>query len=225
MTRLMLSTLLVASLGATACTNDPDEVAPPDVTPPPPGATAGSPEATYDHDNNTFDPWALIDRLAKEGPARFSSQVHGCAKVRYRTFGNVLTSLGVNTADQAQLSPGQLYRDGANAMGAPNFANRIRENISATTSGSARAFDIFAAAAPAIIAALPGLQRCQVGGVPAVLFDGTACRPDGITCLIGMPAQTAHVEFCTLAVRNASTPAVGQQIAVAALLAAAYSCE
>jgi hypothetical protein len=221
MTRLTLMTILVASFGA-ACTSDLEPTEPTDTVPP--GSTSGAEDQTFDHENDS-SPWDLIDRLATEGPARYTSHVHGCPKVRYATFGNVLRSLGVNTAVVTALSPGQLYRDGFNAMGGPNFTNRIRENITATTSGMSRAFDIFAAAAPEIINGMPTLARCQVAGVPAVLFDGNTCRADGITCLIGTPAQPAHVEFCNLTVANASSSVIGQRVAVAALLAAAYTCE
>ena len=223
MTRLTLLTILVASFGA-ACTDDSGSTETPDNTPPE-GSTSGTSDQTFDHDNTTFDPWDVIDRLAKEGPARYTSKVHSCAKVRYRSFGTVLSSLGVNVAATGATTPGQLWRDGDNAMGAPNFGNRIRENIGITTSGASRAFDIFAAAAPEVIAAMPTLQRCFTAGQPAVLFDVNTCRPDGITCLIGVPAQPEHVDFCNLTVTNASTPDVGKRIAVAALLAAAYTCE
>jgi hypothetical protein len=216
-------TIMVASFGA-ACTSDLDTTEPTDNTPPP-GSTTGSEETTFDHDNN-YDPFELIDRLATEGPSRYSSKVHGCPKVRYRTLGNVLTSLGVNATNTAALSAGQLYRDGFNAMGGPNYANRIRENVSITTAGASREFDIFAAAAPEIIAAVPNLARCKdASGTSALMFDGNSCRADGITCLIGVPAQPAHVDFCNLTVTNASSIDVGKRIAVAALLAAAYTCE
>ena len=111
-------------------------------------------------------------------------------------------------------------------MGAPNYANRIRENITISTSGASRAFDVFAAAAPEIIAAVPTLTRCQAAGAPASLFNAQdQCEASGITCLIGVPAEAAHLELCNLTVTSASTPDVGKRIAVAALLAAAYTCE
>jgi hypothetical protein len=222
MTRLTLLTILVASFGA-ACT-DETSTDQPDNTPPE-GSTIGSEQETYDHDNSGFDPWAIIDRLNNEGPAKYTSRVHHCPKIRFRTLGRVLGSLGVNMANTTALSAPELYRDGFNAMGGPNFANRIRENITVSTSGASREFDIFAAAAPEIIAAVPTLQRCSAGGVPAVLFNGNTCDPTGITCLLGTPATLTHLDFCNLTVSNASTPDIGKRIAVAALLAAAYTCE
>lgn len=217
-------TLVAAGfLLGSACTGDLDDV-PQDQ--PPPGATTGDVDTTYDHDNSGYSPWDLIDRLAKEGPPRYTSRVHSCSKVRYRTLGQVLRDVGINTGNQTALSAGQLYRDGDNAMGAPNFANRIRENIGITTSGASRLFDIFAAGADEIINAMPTLERCMVNGTPAVLFDGNnQCRADGITCLIGQPAQLAHLDFCNLTVSTASDAETGKRIAVAALLAAAFTCE
>lgn len=220
-------TILVASLAATSACGGLDNPAPtPGSDDPPPGSTAGSEDNTFDHDNSGFNPFDLIDKLTKDGPPRFSSRVHSCPKVRYKTFGNVLASLGLNITDTTQLSPGELYTDGYNALGGPSYANRIRENIGITTSGASREFDIFAAGADTIITALPTIARCQVGGVGPQLFDAAnACRADGISCLIGVPAQPAHVDFCNVTVSSASDPATGKRLAVAALLAAAYTCE
>ena len=221
-----LMTMLVASLGFTAACSTDDPGLDEDGNAPPPGSTVGGEGNTFDHMNGGISPWELVDRLTKEGPPRYTSRVHSCPKVRYATLGNVLRSVGVNTANTTNLSGGQLYRDGDNAMGAPNFANRIRENISVSTSGASRLFDIFAAAAPEVIAAVPTLQRCQTNGQPAALFNANdQCEASGITCLLGVPAQAAHLDLCNLTIQRASTPDVGKRLAVAALLAAAYTCE
>lgn len=228
MTRLTLMTFMVASLvtSLAACTGEVEGTDPQDK--PPDGSTTGDEDTTYDHDNS-FDPWVVIDRLAKEGPARFTSRVHSCAKPRYATLGNVLASLGVNITDATALSAGQLYRDGDSAMGAPNFANRIRENIGTTTSGASRMFDIFAAAAKTIVPdGTPAGVIARCPGVP--LFNGdNTCNAEGITCLIGVPATPAHVTFCNNAVSSATANPNnanhGKQLAVAAMLAAAYTCE
>jgi hypothetical protein len=215
--------ILAASVLASACTDDVTTQTDPN----PPGSTSGDQTTTFDHENNTISAWDLLDRLQKEGPPRYTSHVHSCPKVRYRTLAAVLKSVGVNTANTANLSAGQLYTGGMNALGAPNYANRIRENLSISTSGASREFDIFAAAADEVIAAVPTLTRCQVAGVGAQLFDSAsgACRPDGITCLIGTPATATHLSLCNLTVQNASDPTVGKRLAVATMLAAAYTCE
>jgi len=213
-------TILVASFGAVACSTDVNDEGP--TNQPPAGSTSGDESTTFDHENDGYSPWELIDRLAKEGPPRYTSRVHSCAKVRYATLGNVLRSVGINTANATNLSAGQLYTSGFNAMGGPNFQNRIRENIGVTTSGASRMFDIFAAGADEMINGMAALARC--GG--ATMFDANnQCRPDGITCLIGQPAQPAHLDFCNLTVTSASDVTVGKRIAVAAIMAAAYTCE
>lgn len=218
-----IKTILVASLSLAAC-GGIDQ--PTDDLPPGGDGTSGGEDTTFDHDNSGFNPFDLIDHLQEVGPPRFTSHVHSCAKVRFRTLGNVLASLGVDVGNQTNLSAGQLYRTGDNALGAPNLRARIRENLDITTSGSSREFDIFAAAADEIIAAMPNLERCKLNGVGAEMFDANnACRADGITCLIGLPATAAHIEFCNITVQNASDPAVGRRIAVAAMAAAAYTCE
>lgn len=222
-------TILAATAAAPACSNSLDPIATPDAGTPigegPPTGTSGGSDTTFDHDNNTISPWDLINRLEVEGPPSFTSHMHSCPKVTYKNLGRILTSVGVNASNTAALSAGDLYTGGFNAMGGPNFANRIRENLAITTSGSSREFDIFAAAADEVIAALPTIPRCQVGGVGPVLFDGNQCRADGISCLIGQPATLNHLDLCNLAITSASTPAIGKRIAVASLLAAAYTCE
>lgn len=216
-------TILVASLGLAACGGVDDGTPTNDL---PPGSTSGGEDTTFDHENGDFDPFDLLDRLNEEGPPRFTSRVHSCPKIRVRTLSNVLTSLGVNMNEAGAVSAAQLYSTGYNALGGPNYANRIRENINITTSAASREFDIFAAAADQIITNVNTLERCKVNGVGAELFDGSnACRLDGITCLIGTPAQAAHLDFCNITVTSAADIATGKRIAVAALLAAAYTCE
>jgi hypothetical protein len=215
-------TILVASLGIAACTSE----GPDDTNTLPPGSTTGGEDTTFDHMNDGISPWDLVDRLAKEGPPKFTSHVHSCPKVRFKTLGAILTSVGVNVNAAGALTAGGLYRSGGNAMGAPNYANRIRENIGISTSGASREFDIFAAAADEIIAAVPTLARCQTAGTPAVLFNSSdQCDPSGISCIIGVPADLAHVELCNLTVSHASDIPTGKRLAVATMMAAAYTCE
>ena len=96
----------------------------------------------------------------------------------------------------------------------------------AYANGTGGVFDIFVQAAPEIIANLPARTECQVGGVGVQLFNGSnQCSADGITCLLGVPATAAHVELCNLTVTNASDVDKGKRMAVAALMAAAQTCE
>jgi hypothetical protein len=132
--------------------------------------------------------------------------------------------------DMSSASAATLYNGGENALGGPDYGNRIRENLAISTSGMSREFDIFAAAAPSIITSFaantdttnPTVARCP--GVQ--LFDGNGqCIADGISCLIGYPATPSHVEACNLTISQSSSPQLGQQLAVAVMLAAAYTCE
>jgi hypothetical protein len=220
MTTSNLLVLLASSLLASACTEDlpaADPVSPTD--------TSGSETTTFDHDGtNTISPWELLDRLTKEGPPSFTSHIHSCPKVKYAALGNILTGVGINAASTVAVSAGDLYTSGMAALGAANYANRIRENVALTTSGMSREFDIFAAGAPEVIAAFTAksIARCP----NAVLFDASnACQASGITCLIGQPATSTHLQFCNLTVTSASDVTTGKKLAVAALLAAAYTCE
>jgi hypothetical protein len=194
-----------------------------------PGSTSGGIDDTFDHDNDTVSVWTLIDRLQKEGPPTFTSRMHACTKVRYATLGNVLTGLGVDTQSTTKNSAGVLYRAATNSIGSPNYMNRVRENVGVTTSGSSAEFDIFAAGAQEITDALPNLARCKPAGAATgpTMFDATTgqCNPDAITCLIGTPARPEHVDICNKSITFASTPAIGKKLAVATLLAAAYTCE
>jgi len=233
MTRFNTLTILVgASLGVAACSGsiNPGDTQT-DNNNSSSGTTGGS-DDTFDHDNDSISVWDLIDRLTKEGPPSFTSHVHSCSKVRYTTLGAVLTSVGVNLATKGTVAAptaGDLYTSGASAMGTSNFANRIRENIDITTSGASREFDIFSSGATDVITNLPKLARCAdpTTGTGPSMFDatGTQCNAAAITCLISTPATAEHVSLCNLTISNASTPAIGQRMAVAALLAAAYTCE
>lgn len=216
-----LTMLVGASLGIAACSELIDDGS----NLPPPGTTTGGEDTTFDHDNNQISVWELIDRLTREGPPSFTSRMHPCTRPRYQTLGNILRSVGIDTDSTMMPSAGQLYRDGDSALGAPSYANRIRENIGITTSGASRLFDILVVGAPEIISAVPALERCRIGGVAVQLFNGPTCVADGITCLIGVPAQPAHVELCNLTIARASSLQNGQRLAVAALMAAAYTCE
>src|SRR5262249_42486913 len=137
----------------------------------------------------------------------------------------VWASVGVTTANTTALSAGLLYTQGGPSMGAPNYAARVRENLAVTTSGASREFDIFASGATEIINAVPTLPRCQVAGVAPVLFDAAnQCHLEGLSCIMGMQASPAHVELCNLTITRASTPDVGKRLAVAAIMAAAFTC-
>ena len=168
------------------------------------------------------DPYEELERLQHEGPPRYASRVHGCAKMRYQTLGNVLASRGVALAATGEVSAGKIYRDGRAALGAPSYAARTRENIELGLATTSKMFDIFVQAAPEIIAAMPGRVECA----GAALFDATNhCNADGVSCLLGVPATSAHLQICDQTVVHAADVESGKRLAVAVLAAAAHTCE
>ncbi|MBT8493906.1 MAG: hypothetical protein KJO07_12710 [Deltaproteobacteria bacterium] len=197
-----------------------------EAVPPGPSDTVGDEDSTFDHDNSGVDPFDLLERIEVEGPPIYAARMHGCSKVRYRTLGNMLASLGASLEAIDPVSAGSLYRTGFNALGGPNYPARVRENVAVTTSAASRAFDIFAAAAPEIIANISAQPRCQIDGVGPEIFDESgACTEAGVTCLLGVPATAQHLEICDLTVNRATSAEVGRELAVATLLAAAHTCE
>jgi hypothetical protein len=216
-----LATLVL--LAAAACAAEDGPETPTEL---PEGNATGGEGNTFDHPDTQLDVWELLERLQAEGPPKYTSRVHSCSKVRFDTLGRLLASRGVDVGNPADLSAGQLYRSGDQAMGAPNYGARSRENIELTTAGASRLFDIFVAAAPEIIANLPNRPECQIGGVGAQLFnESNQCLAEGITCLIGYPATASHIEVCNLTVQRAADLQSGQRMAVAVLAAAAHTCE
>ena len=215
-----ITAILAASVLAPACTDNLKS----DPNAPPPGSTTGSENNTFDHSNDQISPWDLLQRIEIEGPPEFTAHMHSCPKVRYHTLGTVLAGFGVNITNTTALSAGDLYATGFNALSGPNYPNRIREGLALTTSGASKEFDIFAAAAPEIMAAFTGNKIAACPGAVMFNSDGT-CNATGVQCLIGTVPQTEHLDYCNLTVKGASTTAIGQQMAVAALLAAAYTCE
>lgn len=182
--------------------------------------------STTPPDDSTSDPWPELDRQEREGPPRYTSRVHSCPKVRYRTLGNLLLSRGVNINATAQNSAGDLYNRASATLGAPNFAQRAREQVDPALATQSKMFDIFVQAAPELIANLGNRAECSKGGTPQPLFDAAGkCNKDGISCLIGMPATQTHVDICNATVARADDLEHGKQLAVAVLAAAAHTCE
>lgn len=225
MTMTKLTPVLLAALlglGLTACTDEPTD----QPAPLPEGNASGGTGNTFDHPGTNVDVWELLERARNEGPPRYAARVHKCPKMQYATLGRVLASRGVNMGSTAALSAGKLFADGDQALGAPNYGARQREARDLGTATASKMFDIFVQAAPEIIANMPNRDECKVAGVGTRMFnDADQCTADGITCLIGVPATASHIEVCNLTVQRASSVDKGKRLAVAALLAAAHTCE
>jgi len=196
------------------------------------GAYAGGETNTYSHagDLGSYgerDPFDILAQRQEEGPADVRTRLHSCQKVQYVTVGNILTSLGVDlTKTGTPPSAGQLYSGGAGALGVANYDARVGETLVWSAAGAAKLFDIFVQAAPEIIASLPNAPQCQVNGVGPSVFDAqNHCNADALACMMGRPASSEQVDVCSSLVTAASSVAVGQNIAVATVLAATHSCE
>jgi len=173
-----------------------------------------------------YDPYDELAQLQREGPPRYASRVHGCTKLRYATLGNVLASRGVDLTAAGDVTAGGSYTGGKVTLGAPSYGDRVRETLEIGLATTARMFDIFVQAAPEIIANLPGRPECRTGGIGARLFDAAdRCDPDGVSCLLGVPATAAHLQICDQTVRAAADVESGKRLAVAVLAAAAHTCE
>ena len=188
------------------------------------GNTSGGPGNTFDHDNDAEDPFAVLQRIQQQGPPEVSERIHSCEKMKYATVGKVLAGLGVNMAATGATSAAVLYKNGSQAMGAPNYGARVSESIELSTAGATKLFDIFVQAAPEVIAAIPNVAKKN--GAAIQMFDSAGkCTSDGIAFLQGAPATQAQVDLCNNILGSASTAAIGQTLAVGTLLAAAHTCE
>jgi hypothetical protein len=191
-----------------------------------PGSAAGGTGNTFDHPDSQVDPFAVLQRIKDEGPPEVSTKLHSCQKMKYATVGNVLTQLGVNMGATGSTSAAQLYKNGAQAMGAPNYGARVPEAIEITTAGATKLFDIFTQAAPEIIAAMANLKACQKAGTATQMFDAQGhITLDAIACITGAPAVQAQADLANQAITEASTQTIGQTIAVATILSAQHTCE
>lgn len=163
------------------------------------------------------------ERARREGPPVFRSRVHGCRKMRYETLGQLLGGLGVDMDATDELSAGAMYRESDQALGAPNYEARTAEATEMTVASSSRLFDILVQAAPEIIAGMPESERCP--GAEVFNEDGDACTTEGLSCLLGEPADGTHLAVCEQLIGLANDPEEGRQIVVASLLASMFVCE
>lgn len=130
---------------------------------------------------------------------------------------------------------GFLYFTGKDALGVPKLNSRLAEKEEHSTASALRLFDIFVQAAPQIVANIGDATKapaCSVNGKNMPMFstkDGS-CVEESVSCLIGTPATDDHMLLCNLIVQKAdvSNPTdvtKKRNIAVAALLSAAHSCQ
>jgi hypothetical protein len=199
----------------------------PDTNPTNPSAASLDPDNVFDHPPTLgVDPAELRDRMQEAGPPEFQAKLHSCRKMKYDTFGRVLASRGINMNDAAATSAGAMYRNGASALGAADYARRAAEATDVSAEILSKMFDIWLAGANEMITAMPNAAACKIGGAGPQFFDAAGgCTQAGIECVTGLPADHIHVDLCNQIVAGASTPAIGRAIAVAAIASAAHTCE
>jgi hypothetical protein len=204
--------------------------------PGPEDQNTGNDDNTFDHMNDPGssgkkDPFELLKERAEEGPPEVRSRLHGCTKIRYEALGTFLTSRGVNlAATGTPKTAGQLYNEGRDALGVAKFEAREAEAYFHTTSGATKLFDIFIQASAEVIANIENVDACKIEGVGFPMFDAEgACVVQSLSCVMGRPAKDEDMILCTqLAQDHDGTPADisrKQQLAVAAFLSAAHTCE
>ncbi len=162
------------------------------------------------------------------GSPEVVARLHGCTKVTIAEMASLLSSRGVavpamgtKPAANAPATAGNLLAGGLSALGAANYSGRVPEALFASTSAFAKQFDVFIAAAPEIQANFAKATGCT----GTTLVENNALTKDGISCLMGKPAKPEHITLANAAIAQASDPATGLNIAVAAILAAAHTCE
>ena len=162
---------------------------------------------------------------ATSGSPETIARLHSCGKVSVQSLQSILATRGINVNGGGG-SAGAIYKAGLATLGQANYPSRVPEASFATASGMTKQMDIFAASASEVAMANWAPTGCQVAGAPVKLFDASGnFTKDGVSCLIGKPARQEHVDLANAAVTQASTPAIGKQIAISALLSAAHTCE
>ncbi len=196
----------------------------------------GNDENTFDHMNDPGssgkkDPFEILKERADEGPPEVRSRLHGCTKLRYDSLGTFLQSRGVNlAATGTPKTAGQLYNEGGDALGVAKFEARESEAFFHSTSGATKLFDIFIQASPEIIANIASAEACQLNGTGYPMFtEQGECVRESLSCLMGRSAKEEDLILCNqLAGSHNGSPADiarKQQLAVAAFLSAAHTCE
>ncbi len=128
-----------------------------------------------------------------------------------------------------------LYLTGKDAFSVPKLDSRLAEKEEHTTASALRLMDIFIQAAPQIAANIGDpikAPACTLNGKNRPMFDTAdgSCVEESVSCLIGTPATDDHMLLCNLIVNKANPNVAGdlqkkRNLAIAALLSAAHSCE
>lgn len=196
-----------------------------------PGDTSGGADNTKNHSNDPAGvpngvPFQPADpaQVRAVGSPEVTSRLHSCGKMTVSSIAKLLESRGLTGGGQrpGNAPSGQdLFDrdDTKTALGAANYDSRVPEAAFGSTAAVSKMFDIFTMASYDVVN-----ENWTAPACPNVkVIVGGKFTKDGISCLIGKPATEEHVAIANDAI--AKSPTDGAKIAIAALLAAAHTCQ
>ncbi len=226
MNSTVFSLIGIVALGLSACDDgaNPDRLAGSESEVRGPQNAAGRDPTSFHHEN---DPAATGTEPAARatGSPEVTSRLHGCGKITVASLRNILVSRGL-IGDGARPggapSGADLYLNAATpaALGGANYNSRTPEAPFASTSAMSKMFDIFTMASYDAVSPTWTAPACP--DVKLLGGDGKFTK-DGLSCLMGKPAREEHVAIANDAI--VKNPADGAKLAIAALLAAAHTCQ
>jgi hypothetical protein len=195
-----------------------------------PGALA-TPDNTQQHhqqvnlgQNGVTDPTVVEKETLTVGSIEVEARLHSCSKITYAALGQMLTSRGIDMTQTSNGSPGMIWQTGVSALGVADYPARVPEMVLPTTATEAKQMDIYVAAAQMLPTTTAMGSTTACAGVS--LMDSTGMfTADGISCLMGKPATSAHLTVANQILTEAPDPTTGAELAIATLLEAAHTCE
>jgi len=233
MNRIFLALSMIAFVGACGDTPNSDKLVGGDTIPNRsrvPTDTTGDQGNNFPHNDSASAPGTgeeTVDpaQVRAVGSPEVTSRMHGCGKMSVASIGALLASRGLGGQGERPegATSGKAIFDSPDspaALGAPNYGGRVPEAPFSSTSAVAKMFDIYTMSSYDVLNPEWSAPACP--GVKVLGPDGKFTK-DGISCLIGKPATDEHVAIANDAI--VKSPADGAKIAIAALLAAAHTCQ
>ena len=194
--------ILASSVLASACTDDAPT--------PPTSRRRARPRAAKRPPSTTtttyISPWELLDRLHEGRPAALHVARSLVPEGPLRTLGNVLT-LGrrATPRNTTALSAGDLYHDRLQRARRSELREpHPREHRHHDLGCLARVRHLRGRVRDEIIDRVHERHRSLAAPARSCSTRRTRASPEGITCLIGVPAQRRHLDYCNLTVTSAS---------------------
>jgi hypothetical protein len=233
MNRIALTLIGITALALGACGGTSDTLSNGQTTAGgDPNGTAGGETTTFDHTNDPGGAAPGADFTPPEpaqmrlvGSPEVTSRLHSCGKMSVTSIGGILTSRGLTgggTRPAGALSGQAIFNQAGTvpALGGANYNGRVPEAPFASTSAMAKMFDIFAMASYDAVS--PGWSSPACPNTKVLGADGKFTQ-DGLSCLMGKPANAEHLAVANDAIDK--NPTDGAKLAIAALLSAAHTCQ